>query len=145
MVAFKLKSWHASESAIKKSITDYLTILEHQGKLMFLRNNSFAGIIKAGGKESYIKNGKEGSPDLMVFLASAKKFITLNLEIKTVSGIQSEKQKQWEQKIKELGGFYYIIYRFEDVKYLLDYAFAKDLYNLREHVFSKMVLEESRT
>lgn len=112
MAKFKLKSYHASEAQIKKVITDYLTILENQGKLMFLRNNSFAGIIKSGGRESFIINGKKGSSDLLIFLDGG---ITIHCEVKSVIGVVSEDQQIFSEKLKKLGHTYIIIHSLQEL------------------------------
>ena len=53
------------EIQTQRAIKDYLQILENQGKLMFLRNQAGGYPTKEG---HYIKMGKKGSPDLLVWI-----------------------------------------------------------------------------
>jgi len=53
---YKLK-----ENDIQRTIKNYLQVLENQGKLMFIRNNSGAMPVKGqNGKMRYIKFGRRG-------------------------------------------------------------------------------------
>ena len=106
------------ESELLKSATDYLQILENQGKLIFQRNNSFAGMVLHKNKTTgYIKNSKRGASDLIVFLPKGK---YLCAEAKSIKGIQSEDQKLFEEKITKLGGNYAIFRNFEELKTIID-------------------------
>lgn len=95
------------ERLIQKSCVDYLTMLENQGKLTFVRNNSFCGLIqRPNGTSGWVKNNKPGSPDIIVFLDQGK---NIQLEIKSSIGKQSTEQKAWENFATKLGHKYYTI------------------------------------
>ena len=130
-----------SESEIIKSIKDYLQYLENQGRLMFIRNNSGATVIKSKTGSRYITYGKKGSPDIFVYLSGNIVFkgkalyylfennyyfcippylLTLALEVKTTKGTQRKVQKEWQENFENLGGEYYIVRSVEDVKKIID-------------------------
>ena len=104
------------EKDILKTITIYLQIQENMGKLMFIRNNRFAGFIeRPNGTKGYIKNTGAGSPDLIIFCPKGK---TLIIEVKTEKGRQNEHQKAWHEKKQTLGFVYIIvrdIYKLQDI------------------------------
>lgn len=94
------------ESLIQQACLTYLQMLENQGKLYFVRNNSFAGFLQRGnGSVGYIKNQKRGTPDIIVCYQG--RFV--GLEIKGPKGRQSEFQKEAEAAIRKAGGEYYVI------------------------------------
>ena len=103
---FKLKQYEPTEAIIKKSICDYLLLLEKRGKLLFIRNNSFAGFVGFNDNKRYINNAKGGSPDLFIFLPKGK---VIHIEIKRPSGKQSEEQVKWESVCTKLGHEYYVV------------------------------------
>jgi hypothetical protein len=106
-----------SEKDIQKSVIDYLNILENQGKIYFIRTNSFAGYIKRrNGTYGWIQNNKSGCPDIIVCGHSGK---FIGLEIKVFSGKQSDYQKLAEADIRKAGGEYYIVRSVEDVKMII--------------------------
>jgi len=117
------------EIQIQKAIKDYLQILENQGKLMFLRNQAGGYATKEG---HYIKMGKKGSPDLLVWVKSGKSIPVsvispdtdwieienlraIALEVKSATGTQSKDQKEWQDKFEKLGGEYYIVRSVDEV------------------------------
>ncbi len=94
------------ESDIQKTIIEILQIFENMGKLVFIRNNSFAGkFIRPDGSEGYIKNRKKGSSDLIVFI-SGKTFF---LEVKNEKGEFSNDQKNFKNLIEKLGFSYHVV------------------------------------
>jgi len=99
------------ESKIVTSVCNYLQLLENQGKLCFIRNNS--GALKIGNR--FIRFGKKGSPDIVLFLP---KYVIL-LEIKNDKGTQSENQVEFQKRIEKLGYFYVIARSLDDVLSLL--------------------------
>jgi len=113
------------EIQIQKAIKDYLQILENQGKLMFLRNQAGGYATKEG---HYIKMGKKGSPDLLVW--KRRYFCTgddgfdyveaIALEVKSPKGKQSQSQIEWQKKFEKIGGKYYIIRSVDDVMEILE-------------------------
>jgi len=113
------------EIQIQKAIKDYLQILENQGKLIFLRNQAGGYATKEG---HYIKMGKKGSPDLLVWyktdttyykggsVQSWNKYLkSIALEVKAEKGKQSQAQKEWQEKFEKLGGEYYIVRSVDEV------------------------------
>lgn len=90
------------EQAIVKQIKEYLQSLEDSNKLYFIRNNSGAVVVK----NRFIRFGKEGSSDFIIFMPKNR---VLFIEIKNESGKQTEKQKEFKNKIVNLGYEYYIV------------------------------------
>ena len=118
---YKLK-----ENDIQRTIKDYLQVRENQGKLMFIRNNSGAMPIKGqNGKMRYIKFGKKGSADILVFVPlflthSIKALEAIAIEIKSETGRQSEDQVEWQKDWEKLGGVYYIVRSVEEVMKIIE-------------------------
>ena len=117
------------ENDIQRTIKNYLQVRENQGKLMFIRNNSGAMPIKGqNGKMRYIKFGKKGSPDILVWVRKSfndgdyciRFANTIALEIKSAIGKQSEIQKEWQGKFEKLGGEYYIVRSVEEVMKIVE-------------------------
>ena len=105
------------ESAIQASILHYLTILEKQGRLSFIRNNSFSGSIqRRNGSQGYIKNAKRGAPDIIVFLPNGYYVL---LEVKSDTGKQSQEQKDYQTLLQKLGGMYHIVRSLDEVEVVL--------------------------
>lgn len=102
-----------SESSIQTAIETFLKYQENLGKLVFIKNNS--GAFKTS-KGSFVRFGKKGSPDFIVFLQNGK---TLHLEIKNFSGRQQKSQKEYQQKIEDLGHLYYVAHSVEEVKKMI--------------------------
>ena len=102
------------EAVIKKACTDYLDILENQGKLYYIRNNSFAGtIVRGNGTRGFIKNNKKGTADVIVFPGHSR---ALWCEFKRpLASKQSPDQVKFEKLIKGLGYEYYIIRSLDDL------------------------------
>jgi len=108
------------EIQIQKAIKDYLQILENQGKLMFLRNQAGGYATKEG---HYIKMGKKGSPDLLVFVEQEFQvdtyygtyLKTIALEVKSEKAKQSPSQIEWQDKFEGIGGQYYVVRNVDDV------------------------------
>ena len=106
------------ENDIQRTIKNYLQVLENQGKLMFIRNNSGAMPIKGqNGKMRYIKFGKKGSADILVWTQEGYVDCCrcIALECKSATGKQSPAQKEWQEKFEKLGGEYYIVRSVEEV------------------------------
>ena len=83
------------ETAIKKQIKDYL---------------------KATGWFCYHNLAGLGSYPGINDITAIKFGIHLHIEVKTEMGIQSERQKIFEQNIKDAGGYYLIARGYEDVE-----------------------------
>ena len=120
----KIKN-NISESEIINEIKDYLQYLENQEKLMFIRNNSGATVVKSNTGSRYITYGKKGSTDIFLFLGDTifgeiHYLRTLALEVKKAKGTQSKVQKEWQENFEKLGGEYYIVRSVEDVKKIID-------------------------
>ena len=73
------------ESLIQNAIEAYLSLLENQNKLVYLKNNSGAFQTRQGG---FYRMGKRGSADFIVFINNGQ---TLHLEVKNEKGKQNEK------------------------------------------------------
>lgn len=106
-----------SEADIQKACQSLLEILSNQGKLLFQRNNSFAGRVqRSNGSVGYVKNNKKGAPDCYVFM---KNGITLHLEYKAPKGHQKQEQKVWEGRCTTLGHKYYIVRSLDELQQIL--------------------------
>lgn len=106
-----------SEGTIQKAILRYLTILEKNGDIYFIRNNSFEGkIIRKDGSFGYIKNNKLGTPDIICGLKVLDFGIMVGIELKSEKGTQSDNQIKAQSKIEKVKGYYFIARSIDDVK-----------------------------
>lgn len=109
----------SSEKDILKSCVDYLKMLKNQGKLLYVRNNSFQGSFeRPDGSQGYIRNNMPGSPDLFVFV---NKGVCIGFELKSAIGRQTPEQKEWERIATKLGHKYYMIRSVEELAKILSY------------------------
>ena len=93
----------SSEKEIQTAIEQYLRLLEQRKLLIYVKNNS--GALQTG-HGSFLRFGKAGSPDFLLFLPGGK---TIHLEVKTDQGQQTESQKQYQQRIEDLGHQYQVV------------------------------------
>jgi len=108
------------ESDIQRVILDYLQVQENMGKLMFQRSNSLNVATKDG---HYIKTGKKGSPDILVWVREifcppdycVEYAKTIALEVKSETGEQTSGQAEWQKQFEKFGGSYFLVRNLEDV------------------------------
>ncbi len=93
------------EKQIQNAIEHYLTLKKH----FFWKNNTGAMKTEYGG---FIRFGAVGSPDICL----VKDGFFIGIEVKTSKGKQSEGQKDFEKRLKEAGGEYYIIRSVDQLK-----------------------------
>lgn len=105
------------EKYIQQSIIAYLRVLESMNKLIFIRNNSFAGSIqRVNGSKGYINNKKPGSPDILIFLECG---VTVHCELKTEKGKLTDSQKVYKKQVEALGHIYIVIKSIEELEQYL--------------------------
>lgn len=104
------------ETGIQQAIIQYLQILENQGKLYFIRNNTgqFKGF-DCQGRQKYLKFGKKGTSDLIVFLPGR----TIFMEVKTEKGKMSESQVDFAEQITKLGYQYRIVRSVDEAQLII--------------------------
>jgi len=101
-----------SERNILYGIKQYLQLIENSGKLIWIRNNTGAISVGNEGSKRFIRFGRQGSPDLIVFLQGGK---TIFLEVKRKGACQTKEQREFEQKVRELGYDYFVVSSVEEV------------------------------
>lgn len=101
------------ESQLQTTVEHYLSILESQGKLVYIKNNSGAFKTASGG---FYRVGKAGSSDFLVFVKGGK---CLHLEIKVEKGRQSNLQKEYEDKVTAIGHKYFLARSIDEVTEML--------------------------
>jgi len=95
------------EKDLSKQISDYLTIQENAGKLIFFRTNSFCGAItRPDGSKGWVKNNKPGVADYFMLLPNG---YYLLVELKSDKGKQSQAQKDFQDKVERLCGYYQVV------------------------------------
>lgn len=115
----ELKKIKTSEKDTLKSCITYLQMLRNQGKLLFVRNNSFSGsFARPDGSQGYIRNNMPGSPDLIIFVKGGR---NIQVELKSSTGKQSPDQIIWEKTATNLGHNYYIVRSVEELAKILSY------------------------
>jgi len=112
-----------SESELKRTVEDYLTILQSQGKLFFLRLNSGDFIEVRGETRRRIKGCPKGTADLMVITNNGRfdapnKFypVVYFLELKTPKGKVSLEQVEFGKMVEIHGCIYLVIRKLEELQ-----------------------------
>ena len=103
------------ESVIQKGVLDYLVWAATRHKIYWFRAG--VGTLRTASGRVF-KTGKAGCPDIVCVFKS--RFI--GLEIKTLKGRQSSRQKEAQAEIEAAGGEYYIIRSIADVKKIIPIA-----------------------
>ena len=98
------------ESEIQSQILQYLQLLNCVVK----RNNT--GAVNRGGR--LVRYGEPGSPDIEVVSPPDGRYI--GLEVKRPRGRLSAIQKQYQQRIREVGGVYEKVTSVDDVKKVME-------------------------
>lgn len=114
-----MKDDEIKESKIQHEIVKYLQ-KERRDIYFFSVPNEAAGKGKGAQiRMSQLKSMglRSGVSDLILLLPGS---ITLFIEVKTVKGIQSDKQKRFEIKVNERGFNYFLVRSLEDLKKVLD-------------------------
>ena len=95
------------EKEIQKAVLQYLELK----RLCYWRNNTGAMVAEYKGKKRFVQFGKKGSADIFV----VKNGNIFGLEIKTLSGKQSEWQEVWQKEFQNAGGIYILCRSIDDV------------------------------
>jgi hypothetical protein len=101
------------ESLVKNSIVHYLQMLENQGRLYFIRNNTYSGYLSFSPTQRghYTRQGKIGCSDIIIFMKDSVIFC----ECKSDTGEQSVEQKDFQKKIEALEYYYIIVRSLDDL------------------------------
>jgi len=104
------------EGGIQAAILHYLQYLENMKDLLFIRNNSFSGYIhRRNGSKGYIKNNKPGSSDIFLCIKGKAIF----LEVKAPKRKQTDNQKDFEELVNSVQGYYYVVHSVEEVEKII--------------------------
>lgn len=102
-----------SEKQIQNSILQWLNF---QKDLLAWPNQSI-GVFDAK-RQVYRKPTNKfhlnGVPDILCCVSIQGRGLFVGLEVKITKGIQSDKQKIFEQKLKKVNGFYFIVKSLDD-------------------------------
>lgn len=101
----KLTQKNLSESQIMAQIKDKLSIMQNQGKLWFMRNNSGALPVQGqGAKSRFIRFGQKDAPDILgYFKQDPYKGRSFFIEVKRKGGRISPGQKEFIDSANESG------------------------------------------
>lgn len=103
------------EKDIQRAIVQYLQTMENLGNLVFIRNNSFSGVVeRKNGSRGFVKNNKPGAADLFVFLPKGRA-IFLEVKRPMTKSKQKPEQVEFENKVKDLGFEYHVVRSVDDV------------------------------
>jgi len=98
------------EKNLAQAVEQTFQLLENQGKLLWIRNDS--GVEhrqytrKDGSTSAYRRAyGRKGSPDYIVVMPTQ----TIFVELKTAIGRSSPAQIEWQYKTHKLGIEYYLV------------------------------------
>ncbi|SVC35948.1 uncharacterized protein METZ01_LOCUS288802 [marine metagenome] len=104
------------ESEIQTAIEKVLRIYERSGSCMYIKNNSGAYKTDHG---AFVRYGKPGSSDFLLFLKGGDNVF---LEVKTLKGRQTDRQKEFQQRVERLGHRYQIVTSAREVWMILEDA-----------------------
>jgi hypothetical protein len=97
------------EADIQKQIVKYLRL---SGQLVYSVPNELVGRLSPGAKNHFYSMGlTPGAADLLVLMPGGRVKI---LEVKTATGRQSDRQKEFERRCTALGHEYQIVRSLED-------------------------------
>ncbi len=102
------------EGRVLNAVCNYLALLEHQGHLMFWRQNN--GATYDAKRGMYRKPGigqRNGVPDVMVIMSGGK---LLGVECKAGDGKQSTAQVAFQRSMEQFGASYAVVYNLDDLK-----------------------------
>ena len=119
-----MNNFYEKEKDILKAITDYLSLLENQKKLYFVRVGS-GGIKTEAG--NWVRTGRPGCPDIIICLKCGEYGIMVGWEVKTEKGKLSSAQEKTKVDIENLGGYYFVIRNLEDSTQSIKYVREKVL------------------
>jgi hypothetical protein len=92
-----------SEGQISRQITDWLTLR----RVLHYRNNT-GGFGKAG---HFYRFGAPGAGDIVCIVRGKH----IEIEVKTASGIQSQRQFAWQKNLEAAGGIYLLVSSLDEV------------------------------
>lgn len=111
-----------SESEFQKAVIERLHWAENQRICSYLRINSGALTVqrrnRAGEmKTSHIRLARAGTSDIILFFRGGR---TVFVELKSATGRQSEKQKAFEDRMRDLGYEYHIVSSLNQINMILN-------------------------
>ena len=116
-----------SEAQIKKAVSDYLTILQNQGKLWFERLNSGSILAKKGDRVYKVQLCREGTADFIVIfywhpLGAPNKgsVVVWFFEIKDNKGKQTPAQVDFQRLVETQYCHYAVIRSVDEIMWLED-------------------------
>ena len=129
MTPKNLRRLDATEADTLKAITDWLDLLQAQGKLLYLRHNPstvISKMVKGKVKTAFkkVRESQLGAADVIVFKSKridVTKFYhvdvcdVLCIEVKSTTGKLSPAQEQWAEKAVAQGCHYIVARSLEDV------------------------------
>ena len=101
------------EAKLQAEIVQYL---QKKGIYFFAVSNEANGRNKIQQMQMIAMGLRPGVSDMVWMLPGRVLFV----EVKTADGVQSEPQKLFEAKVKELGFEYFLVRSMDDVKILVD-------------------------
>ena len=102
------------ESQIQTAIEQYLRVLEQNGRLVYIKNNSGAYRTGTGG---FVRFGRSGSSDFLLFVSEGR---CIHLEVKAEKGRQSKSQRDYQRLVERLGHRYLVVRSVKEVASLFD-------------------------
>lgn len=95
----RLKDGSVPEKVIQKQILDWLK----ETHLLHWRQNS--GVVFAGNR--MVRLGEEGLPDIVIVVPPTGRL--LGLEVKSAKGKLRPKQKEFQERLVAIGGYYHVV------------------------------------
>lgn len=104
------------EARIQAEIVKYLSELRRKGEIEFFSvpNEAAGNAVRQG--QMIAMGLRPGVSDLVVLFSGGK---AMFLEVKNEKGVQSERQKQFQETVQRLGFQYFIVRSLDDVKRIL--------------------------
>ena len=121
-----------SEAQVKRGVTDYLEIMQAQGRLVYFRLNAGDFIEVRGNTRRRIKGAPKGTADLIVIQGGEVQMVHYNqiekthpvtfvtfIECKSSKGKTSKEQDEFAEQVKKLHCRYQIVRSVDDLMEVL--------------------------
>lgn len=102
------------EKYLVKATKEYLTLLQKQGKLYYIRNNT--GAIPINGR--FVRFGNKGSSDYIIFFKDGQT-VFCECKSKSKSAKLSPAQEDFKNTIRALGYKFYVVRDMAEVESLV--------------------------
>lgn len=121
------------KTGIQGHIEEFLKLEEAEGRIVYIKNNTGAvRTIRKNGSKGFMRFGKKGSPDFLIWKRHSEDLTlpdgsnvrishvrTYFVEVKKETGVQSDAQREFQDKVENIRGEYFIVRSLNELKEIL--------------------------